>query len=310
MNRNIKYLKIIGLAGFLYLWAVPATGKNNDKSVTINTNGSKFVIPLIEKWTEEYKKIRPDVTFNIVDKTETASLSVVISQPDEGEPDKTVAFAGRYVLLPIGHPENPIVKSSKGLNRKELKDILFEKDLLDDDGEPQKARYKVNVYTRVNNKNGADVVLAQYFNAKKNRIKGRKLYGDEVYILNAINKDATGIAYANLSYIFDLNTRRLKPELSLLPLNIKSRHKEKLYSEDADQVIRLLEEEEIDLIPVVRFGFETEKDHTGEAAGFVKWILTRGQEYNHAFGFLRLDETTLARQNGFLQNENRHVSLR
>jgi ABC-type phosphate transport system substrate-binding protein len=301
------HFKSIILAGIFFLTTIAVFGESPE-SITISTNGSKFVAPLLEKWTQEYQKEHPGVAFNIVDKTDNASLSVVVSQAEDNvQSDKAVAFTGRYALLPVSHPGNPIVKSSKGLSKKDLKNILFEKDIYDE-SEPQKDKYQVNVYTRISNQGGTSIVLAHFFDAEPNRIKGKKVYGDEAFVLKAIVKDSAGIAYTNLNYVFNLSTRKLKPELSLLPLNIKSRQKERLYSADVDQVINLLETENIDLIPVTTFGFVLEKGNAGEAASFVQWILDNGQQFNHELGFLQLDENTLTAQQTQLKDK-RYASV-
>ncbi|MDR2848380.1 MAG: hypothetical protein LBV39_04670 [Bacteroidales bacterium] len=308
---NILHRKTFLSTGILLLTIFSVFGKNPDQSVAISTNGSKFVAPLLTKWVAEYQKVHPGTVFNIVEtsKTEDIALSVVVSQTNEKAlPDKSVTFAGRYALLPVSHPQNPLLTASKGLNKKELKHLLFEKDILDD-SEPQKDKYKVNVYTPTANQGSTSVVLAGFFDAEPTRIKGKKVYGDETVILRAVGRDPEGIAYSNLNYVFNLDTRQLKPELSLLPLNIKSKQKEKLYSANVDQVISLLENESIDLIPVTAFGFAVGNVHTPEVTAFVQWVLTDGQQYIHELGFLQLDENTLAAQQLQLKSGN-YLSLK
>jgi ABC-type phosphate transport system substrate-binding protein len=302
-------VKSIILAGIFFLTTISAFGESPE-SVTISTNGSKFVAPLLEKWTQEYRKEHPEVAFNIVDKADNASLSVVASQTnDNAESEKVVAFTGRYALLPVGNAGSPLAKSSKGLSKKELKDLLFEKDIFDEDDGSRKEKYKVNVYTRISNQGGTSVVLADFFKAEPSRIKGKKVYGDEAFVLKAIVKDSIGIAYTNLNYVFDLSTRKLNPAVSLLPLSVKSKLKERLYSADIDQVIALLETEEIDLIPVTAFGLALENGNNSEATtSFIQWILTNGQQFNHELGFLQLDENTLAKQQSQLKAKY-YVSL-
>ncbi|MDR1864590.1 MAG: hypothetical protein LBR08_03365 [Bacteroidales bacterium] len=281
-----------------------AFGENAGKTISINTNGSKFVVPVLQKWTEEYRKEHPEITFKIVEQAEHSALSVVVSQQDAAETaDQKIAFTGRYVLLPVSNPKNPFFKKEKGLNKKEVKDILFERDILEDDGTAYKDKYRVNVYSRVGKNGGTPVILANYFKTIPKRIKGKKLFGDEIYILNAIKKDSIGFAYTSLPCLYDLQTRELNPDLSLVPLNVKSKHREKLYSSNIDHVITLLETEEIELVPVEFFGFLLQETVDGETIAFVRWILSKGQQYNHELGFLKLDEQSLADQTGQLKDE-------
>ena len=64
---------------------------------------------------------------------------------------------------------------------------------------------------------------------------------------------------------------------------------------DIDQTIALLEEESIPLIPVGNMGFAFRKEQT-EAKEFLYWVLTEGQRYNHAYGFLKTEADHLAEQ--------------
>jgi ABC-type phosphate transport system substrate-binding protein len=294
--------KSVVLVGFLLSVSINNSVFGGDhQTITINTNGSKFVLSILEKWTTEYQKENPEINFTIEEQAGNSSLSVIVSHEAS---DQKVAFTGRYALLPISHPDNPSFRKAKGLNKKEVKEILFERNILDEEDDyGKKEKYKVNVYSRVSKAGGTSTVLANYFESTPKKIKGKKLYGDEIYILNAIKKDSIGFAYTNLNYIFNLQTRALKPELSLVPLNIKSKQKEQLYSANIDHVISLLETEEIDLIPVETFGFAIQEGSNSDVTDFVKWILTKGQQYNHALGFLELSDQALAQQINQLKNE-------
>jgi ABC-type phosphate transport system substrate-binding protein len=61
-------------------------------------------------------------------------------------------------------------------------------------------------------------------------------------------------------------------------------------------VITLLENEEIDLVPVESFGFVIEEKNNLEIISFLKWVLFNGQKYNNELGFLKLDDKTFASQ--------------
>jgi ABC-type phosphate transport system substrate-binding protein len=65
-----------------------------------------------------------------------------------------------------------------------------------------------------------------------------------------------------------------------------------------DNTLSLLEHSNVDNIPVEKFGFilSQEQRENKTITAFIKWILTKGQAFNHAAGFLQLDEATLAFQ--------------
>ncbi|MDR1672954.1 MAG: hypothetical protein LBS09_05795 [Bacteroidales bacterium] len=297
-----NFLKSIRFAILASAWTTAYTfGGDNDRTISISTNGSKFITPILEKWVDEYRKEHPEVQFNIGDQVENGTLSVIVSGTDDIT--QKVIFAGKYALLPVSNPKNPFFRKGKGLSKKDLKNILFEKSILDAEDDYGKDRYKVNVYSRTGKNGGTPVILANFFESTPKQIKGKKLFGDEIYILNAIRRDSVGFAYTSLNYLYDLQTRALNPDLSLVPLSIKSKQKEKLYSSDIDQVITLLENEEVELIPVENFGFVFSERNNTDAIVFVEWILEKGQQYNHELGFLQLDGQALVAQEKQLRNE-------
>ena len=200
--------------------------------------------------------------------------------------------------MPVSSSKNPFLKRiSRGLSKRDVKYILFERDLLDEDEDGDKAdKYPFNVYSRISKNGGTAATLAHFFDAKPGSIKGKKLYGDERYLLNILRKDSVAFVYTGLDNVYDMRTRQLKSGLSLVSLNVRSKQKERLYSGDVDHVLNLLENEPVEQIPVVRFGFAAGQDSRREVADFIRWVLERGQQYNHALGFLELDQQTLETQ--------------
>ncbi|GHT46430.1 hypothetical protein FACS189440_04430 [Bacteroidia bacterium] len=273
----------------------------------IHIEETKFVHPIVEKWISEYKKENPNATIHstIEAKESNASNLNIVAQSFAGNSNDRVIYVGRYALLPVSNPQNPLLeKASKGLKRKDVIDLVFEKDILDEDFDPdEKAKYTATVYTR-SSKSSTAITLAEYFDQTIERIKGKKIFGDEIYLLNAVQKDETGITFNTLNYVFDLKSRQLKSEISLVPLHLKAKQKEVLESLNIDRILTLLEESKIETIPVENFGLQIPAEYSNneEVANFINWILVHGQQYNHEYGFLNLDQETLASQKTQLEN--------
>jgi ABC-type phosphate transport system substrate-binding protein len=280
----------------------------------IHIEETKFVHPIVEKWISEYKKENPNSTINMTvaqaTENETSNLNI-ITQPFSGNGNDRVIYVGRYALLPVSNTHNPLLdKAAKGLKRKDLIDLVFEKDILDEDFDPdEKTKYTATVYTR-SSKSSTAITLAEYFDQAFERIKGKKIFGDEIYLLNAVQKDETGITFNTLNYVFDLKSRQLKSEISLVPLHLKAKQKEVLESLNIDRLLTLLEESKIETIPVENFGLQIPAEYSNneEVANFIRWILVHGQQYNHEYGFLNLDQETLASQKTQLENNKEYLS--
>ncbi|SBW03825.1 hypothetical protein [uncultured Dysgonomonas sp.] len=274
----------------------------NDVDETIYIKSSRFASPLIEKWISEYTKVNPQAQIRLADnsvKAENISLKVVVSDNSKNglQIGEQVLFFGRYAILPVIGKDNPLLAefSKKKLNDKRIKDLFFEKDILSEDTNSSKPDYDVTVYSGNNNESVAHS-FASYFGYTSSSLKGKKISGDDAFLINAIQKDKTGITFNALGNIFDINTRGLKDKITILPLDVKKEYRDYFTeSVNIDNVIQLLESEPIDLIPVDNIGFAYSPGNKA-VKEFLVWVLTEGKTFNHSYGILNPDEKVLTYQ--------------
>ncbi len=286
----------------LIIWAlvtVTSLQAQNGASDVIYIKGAKFTAPLVQKWIAEYAKVNPKVQVKWTDKEvdgEDIDLNL-LAYNDSLQLDKRVVYVGRYALLPVTSKDNSYLSelNKKNLTKKKLKDLFFNEDVYADEEKDSKSSYKTTVYSG-NNRSAVTVTFASYFGHKTADIRGKRISGDDLYLINAIEKDPTGITFNNLSYIFNTETRQLKDNIALLPLDVKKEQRKVLSSANIDQVIALLESQSVDLIPVQNFGFFYSNTIGSGATDFLSWILNKGLEYNHNYGFLKPSEDVLASQ--------------
>ena len=265
---------------------------SNNKEVII-IESTKFAIPLVEKWAKEYEKEYPDVDIVFVENKNSngsADLSLVgYIESDKSKSKGKITNAARFALLPITNADNPYLKefNKKRLNTKAIKELFFDNGELGESSDSKKLNYDVTVYSG-NNADSFAEAFASHFGFLKADLKGRKISGDDIFLINAIKKDNEGITFNNLSYIFDINTRSLKNGVAIIPLDIKKEQREILEEADVDKTITLLENETIPLIPIENIGFISEKNNK-EAEKFVEWVLSEGQKFNREFGFLKAE---------------------
>lgn len=299
---NIKLLVLLAL-----ILPVTFSVKSAEKapSQTILIDGTKFTYPLINKWISEYTRINPDVKISIITKTasEQTDLSIIAHQPelDELTNNQDLIYTGKYALIPVTNDFNPQLSNfaRKGLSKKEIDKLFFEVIDYDNDEPVQKSKFPAIIYSR-DNKACTSATLAKYFGHSANEIRGKKVFGDEIYLISAIKKDSVALTYNTLSNIYDINTRKLKSGLAILPIDVKKEQKE-LFTANLDAVISLLENNQIESIPVEKIGFVINRNNTKkEVAEFLNWILTEGQKYNNAQGFLTLDKAQIAEQSNKL----------
>ncbi|MDR0811443.1 MAG: hypothetical protein LBN23_04110 [Paludibacter sp.] len=285
--------KISFLLAMVIVASTTAFAQNNEKDV-IYIKSLKFANPLLEKWIAEYSKLNPEVKIAVADQT-VAADKIGIQLSAAGSDNKQSAYAiGRFAVLPIAAKDNALLGElqKKKLNTKRIKELFFEKELDDEYDEPAKDKYKATVYSVANTSQVADA-FASHFGYEVSSLKGKKISGDDIFLINALQRDKNGVTFNNLSYVFDIQSRKLKNNIELLPLDLKREYSEVIAEADLDKVIELLEAKSIDLIPVEDIAFVVLQPDS-KINQFLQWVTSEGQVYNHQFGFLNADKNSLA----------------
>ncbi|MDR0725751.1 MAG: hypothetical protein LBF59_07085 [Prevotellaceae bacterium] len=307
--HTLKLFLTIALINTAIISSAIAEDGNEGKTQVIYVESAKYTLPLLEKWVTEYNKTNPEVRVEWVGKNaENIDLRIVanVVSDDEtlnDEDGEAITYVGRSALLPVTTKENPLYEqiARKKFGKKELKRLFFADDpFADESPSKDKLKEQLTVYSGSGKASGA-TLFASFFGQSSSDFRGKKIQGDDIYLLQAIGKDPTGITFNNLSYIYDLNDRQLKDGISLLPLDVKKNQLEIIKSENLDETISLLENEKVELIPVLNIGFAYNgQTETAEAGQFLKWIITEGQKFNHEFGFLQVDKKTLSYRKNIL----------
>jgi ABC-type phosphate transport system substrate-binding protein len=269
----------------------------NSKEV-IHIKSARFAAPLLEKWIAEYTAANPSVQFIIADKNakqDEVDINLVISDfaKDDLQAKPFSLAVGRYVVLPFAGTKNTLLDElqKKKLNERRLKELFFEKDVFAEDYDPEdKDKYHATVYS-VNHPASISSVFADHFDNNLSGLKGKKIAGDDIYLINAVQKDNTGVSFNYLNYLYDVNSRQLKSNIALLPLDLKKEYSDILSEDNLDKTIALLESKTIDIIPIEEFAFTCSNNKlTPAIQQFLIWVLSDGQTYNHQYGLLQLDE--------------------
>lgn len=281
---------VFTIALLLGLQVSQSAGAQNEQ-VTLRVQHS--VRPLVEKWVAEYTKINHDAAFQIVTGKATNTehqISFVTEQADNA------VFVARYAVLPVVTKSSEAAQllGSKRLNAKKLKSLFFVKDEFDDDTKESKAEKALHIYTG-NSQQSASRAYAQSFKQETSSFKGKKISGDDSFLNTALSRDPLGITINSLSNIFDLQSRRLRSDLAIVPLDIDKHGEQILDEARLDDIILLLEQQQFAEIPVGKLGLQYDHHNSSQNA-FVRWILTDGNKYIHEYGLLQLPQKELTAQ--------------
>ena len=284
---------------------VSAATSQNDGVITVKVNKASKV--LVEKWIEAYKAVNPNVEIALVSGKNADADLTLVSSHQEGA---NVTYVGRYALLPVTTTENPLLNDiqKKEWKSKDIKNLFFTAEDLDEEyeeeveGKHNKLKDKLTVYSG-SSKASLSGIFASHFGRTSDDLRGNRIAGDDLYLLSAINEDKASVTFNALSNLYDLSSRTLRSDLALLPLGVKANQREALRSGNLDETLELIENEDIDLIPVEEIGF-TYNSIDADIDNFLQWIVRTGQEYNHTAGFLRLTDKEVESQLRLLVQNN------
>ncbi|MBO7568740.1 MAG: hypothetical protein J6T11_00070 [Bacteroidaceae bacterium] len=282
-----------------------ASTAQNDGVITVKVN--KASKALVEKWIEGYKAVNPDVQIALVSGKNADADLTLVNQHQEGV---NVTYVGRYALLPVTSTENPLLNDiqKKEWKSKDIKNLFFTAEDLDEEyeeeveGKHNKLKDKLTVYSG-SSKTSLSDIFASHFGRTIDDLRGNRIAGDDLYLLSAISEDKASVTFNALSNLYDLSSRTLRSDLALLPLSVKASQREVLRSGNLDETLELIENEDIDLIPVEDIGF-TYNSFDADIEKFLQWIIRDGQQYNHAAGFLHLTNKEVESQLRLLAQNN------
>lgn len=291
MKRIVFTIALILSLGLSNVWAEG----NGTNSGVRTIKAPRFARPLVEKWIEEYAKTQPGVEFQIAKSSQNQGnidLNVVFDNQDAKSEDFShiIVYFGEFAVLPItaSGSEAAKVLEGKHLNSKKLKQLYFLNDDFDEDVKKIKQFEKLVIYSGSNATSVASS-FAHNFGEESANFRGKRISGDDLFLNTALAKDPLGVSFNALPNIFDLQSRHIKSDLTLISIDVK-KNLEDSFSDKAtlDEVISILENGKVSEVAVEKVGvsYNGADDAVNQ---FLQWVLTNGVKYNHEFGLLNLD---------------------
>lgn len=254
----------------------------------------RFARPLVEKWITEYAKIQPSVEFQIAKGNQNQGnidLNVVFDNQETKPQDFShIVYFGEFAVLPItaSGSEAAKVLEGKHLNSKKLKQLYFLNDDFDEDVKKIKQFEKLIIYSG-SNATSVAASFAHNFGEESSNFRGKRISGDDLFLNTALSKDPLGVSFNALPNIFDLQSRHIKDDLTIIGIDVK-KSIEETFSDKAtlDELITVLENGKISEVAVEKIGVSYNQ---GDDAinHFLQWVLENGTKYNHEYGLLNLD---------------------
>ena len=287
---------------FVFMIALLLTGMTL-KAQTHAISSPRFARPLVAKWIEEYAKVEPNVHFRLLNGcgcTEESELYVLPYGKEAAETGDNVIYFATYAILPFtaADSEAAQILGGRKFSSRRLRSIFFEHEVYasDDELTKQEKRQKRLVVYSANNAASSTDPFAEFFNESAGSLRGKRIAGDDLFLTAAVKKDPLGVSFNALSNLYDLDSRKLKDGLTILPLDTRWELAEGLTNTTTlDTLVELLEKFTADEIPVGKLGLAY-KGKSEEIQRFLAWVLTSGRQLNHHYGLLQIEDQLAQRQ--------------
>jgi phosphate transport system substrate-binding protein len=284
---------------------VEPTATEEPLSGTISVSGAFALYPMMTVWAEEFTKVHPDVQFDVQGggagkgMTDTIAGAVDIGmisrsiKPEEEAQGIFWVSVTKDAVFPIISVENPVVEKimAKGITQEVFNKIYITGEITTWGqvvGDPA-ITDEIHVFTR-SDAAGAAEQWAKYAGGKAQEdLLGIGVNG-EPSMVDTVIKDPLGIGYGNLNSIFDLSNGSLVPGILIPPLDINANGQadvEETYSSKEDAFGAVADGTYPS--PPARFeNLATLGKPEGLVLKFIEWILTDGQQYLEAAGYVPL----------------------
>ena len=287
---------------------------------TIKVSGAFALYPLMVIWAQEYMKLHPKVNIEVsaggAGKGMSDALSGLvdigmisrdITQQEVDQGAFYVAVTEGAVVATISDG-NPVLNTilQHGLTKQMLFDIFVAGNVTtwgQAVGMPD-VTLPIHVYTRSDAAGSADT-WAKFLGKKgQGDLKGTGVYADPG-LVQAIQNDPLGIGYNNLAYAYDNSTGQQVSRINVVPIDFKHNgqidQSESFYG-NKTTLVQAIQEGRYPAPPAVKYYLVTKTAFTGVTEEFVKWILTDGQSYVPAAGYVPLTNDVISAQLSKLQS--------
>ncbi|MCK9414342.1 MAG: substrate-binding domain-containing protein [Prolixibacteraceae bacterium] len=277
----------------------------------ISISGAFALYPLTVKWAEEFRKLHPNVKFDIsaggAGKGMTDALAKMVDiglvsreiNPEEVKKGAFGIAVTKDAVVPTISAANPVLKDilTIGLKRDAAFNIFITGKIKTwGQAVGTKSAIPIRIYTR-SDACGAGETWAKYLGKKQEDLLGVGVFGDPG-LAQAVSKDPSGIAYNNIGYAYDAKTKQPNPGVKVIPLDINNNGKidpEENFYDTMNAIINAIAAGNYPSPPARDLYFVTSgKPVKKELVEFIRWSLTEGQKYVLESGYINIPKEKLA----------------
>ena len=304
----------------LFFFHVQCGSKQSDPNGLqgeISISGAFALYPMVIKWSEEYQKLNPGVKFDIqaggAGKGMTDALTKTVHlgmlsrdlMPEEIKRGAFPIAVAKDAVIATMSAFNPFVEKlcAKGISPEEARDIWITGKIKNWKSLADTGNLSLRVYTR-SDAAGAPETWAKYLGAKQENLLGIGVFSDPS-LAEAVINDKTAIGFNNISFVYNITTRKTYPGILPLPLDLNGNgilEEEESFYSSLDDLNEAIAAARFPSPPARPLYLVSQGKPTDEAViKFITYILTDGQQFLRETGYVELDQE-------MLQNEMRKIN--
>lgn len=304
MNSLLKTLLLS--AYLLSVVSASNTYSQEKSSGQISISGAFALYPMVIRWADEYKKINPEVRFDIsaggAGKGISDALNGMVEigmvsreiYPEEVKKGAFAVAVTKDAVVAVVSELNPVLNDilTKGLKKDAGNNIwITGRYTTWSQAFGSQKTLPMHIYTR-SDACGAAEMWAKFYGKKQEDLLGVGVFGDPG-LAQAVKKDPLGIGFNNIGYAYDATTRQQIKGLKVVPIDLNNNGKidsdENFYSSMNDLIAAIASGKypsppSRELYFVMKGNPKNNKVLTG----FIRWVLTEGQKYVNEAGYISL----------------------
>ncbi|OGW75128.1 MAG: phosphate ABC transporter substrate-binding protein [Omnitrophica bacterium RBG_13_46_9] len=313
MRRILSSLLVAGMIFTAGVQEVPAEKEKKDLKGVIAISGAWALYPMVVRWAEEFQKIHPAVKIDVAAGgagkgmadclAKIVDIGMVSRKVYQGEVEKGAWWVSvtKDAVVPTVNEGNPVLEEllAKGVKRDVLIGIWISGDIKKwGEVAGNDMAHLIHVYTR-SDACGAAQTWAEYLGKKQEDLLGIGVYGDPG-LAEAVKRDAYGIGFNNINYVYDAQTKKQVNGITVLPIDINENgviDKDEDFYNSRDDITEAIAKAGYPSPPARDLHFVSQGRPEKETViEFIRWVLTDGQKYVPESGYINLTEDKLKRE--------------
>ena len=309
---SLTLLFLIGCSGGRQKNRVIEGASGQELVGTIQLSGAFALYPMAVKWAEEFKKLHPGVKIDIsgggAGKGMTDALAGVVDigmvsrevYPEEINNGAFPIATVKDAVVPTINVDNPEIEVIRtvGLSKEQARRLWDKQYSTWGELLGTSSTTPIRVFTR-SDACGAAETFAAWFDEKQEDLKAIAVFGDPG-VAAAVQKEKLGIGYNNIAYVYDQNTKKPYPGMTVMPIDVNGDgtiSPDEYFYDTSIELIEAIKDGRFPSPPARDLYLVTKgKPEDPVVISFLEYVLTDGQKYAEETGYIGLPAEQLTNE--------------